>query len=76
MSVGGGETVDAMGNVVKNPDVLVNKRTGLPVQGGQQARPQGAAPTITADQAGKAVFDGLPKGAKYIGPDGRTYTKN
>jgi hypothetical protein len=77
MAVGGGETViDDLGNTVKNPDILVNKRTGQPVQSGQQAKPQGAAPTITADQAGKAVFDGLPKGAKYIGPDGRTYTKN
>jgi hypothetical protein len=42
MSVGGGETVvdPQSGLVIKNPDVLVNKRTGLPVQGGQQAPKQ------------------------------------
>jgi hypothetical protein len=79
MAVGGGETVvdPQSGLTVKNPDVLVNKRTGQPVSG-QQAKPAqaGAAPTITAYQTGKAAFDALPKGARYIGPDGRTYSKN
>jgi len=58
-------------------DRIINKRTGQPVSG-QQAKPAqaGAAPTITADQTGKAAFDALPKGARYIGPDGRTYSKN
>lgn len=72
MAVGGGESViDNMGNVVKNPDVLVNKRTGQPVNGGQ-AKPAQAGPvTIKND----ADFDALPKGAIYIGPDGKQYRK-
>ena len=50
MAVGAGETViDAMGTKVENPDMLVNKRTGLPVQSGQQA--QQRAPAVP--QAGE-----------------------
>ena len=60
MSVGGGETVDAMGNVVKNPDVLVNKRTGLPVQGGQQAPKQALPPK---DQLKAGTVYQTPRGA-------------
>jgi hypothetical protein len=62
MAVAGGETVDAMGNVVKNPDVLVNKRTGQPVQGGQQAKPQAqaGAPTVGTVKSGYRFKGGDP----------------
>jgi len=50
MAVGGGETVDARGFVTKNPDVLVNKRTGQPVQGGQGGQKQ-LPPMATNPQA-------------------------
>jgi hypothetical protein len=72
MSVGGGETVDAVGNVVKNPDVLVNKRTGQPAQGGQ-AKAQSAGPAAVKSPEDYAK---LPSGAVFIGPDGKQYRKN
>lgn len=63
MAVGGGETVvdPATGLVVKNPDMLVNKRTGQPVQGQAQKqavtaqRPVGAISKV-GDKT--AVWDG------------------
>jgi len=40
MAVNGGETViDNLGNKVRNPDILVNMQTGLPVNVGQGAKP-------------------------------------
>lgn len=40
MAVGAGETViDDLGNKIKNPDILVNKRTGQPVGSQQAAKP-------------------------------------
>lgn len=63
MAVGGGETVvdPATGLVVKNPDMLVNKRTGQPVQG--QAQKQAA-------QFPNAPATGTVKGGyRYTGGD-------
>jgi len=75
MAVSSGQSVDPVtGMVTKSPDIIVNKRTGQPVQG-QQVQAQGTA-KITPDAAGKAAFDAMPKGARYVGPDGKTYIKN
>lgn len=76
MAVGGGETVvdPATGLVVKNPDVLVNKRTGQPVQGqAPKQQSQAGAPVRINSQAER---DALPKGATYISPDGVTRIKS
>lgn len=75
IDVGGGETVvdPTTGLVVKNPDVLVNKRTGQPVSG-QQAKPAQAAGGPTTMKS-KADLDKLPTGAIYISPDGIPRTK-
>jgi len=65
MAVAGGQTVDAQGNITKQPDLIVNKRTGQPVQVGQQKaatampppnqRPVGATSTVNGKTA---VWDG------------------
>lgn len=44
-------------------------RASIPAPG---AVTKPAGPAITP----RAVYDKLPKGGKYVGPDGRTYTKN
>lgn len=64
MAVGGGETVvdPATGLVVKNPDVLVSKRTGQPVQG--QKQPQAAQPAPAEAGQRKA-------GTTYMLPNGK-----
>jgi hypothetical protein len=62
MAVAGGQTVDAMGNITKQPDLIVNKRTGQPVQGGQQAQaPKQALPPKDQLKAG-TVYQ-TPRGA-------------
>jgi hypothetical protein len=67
MAVSTGQSVDPVtGLVTKSPDLIVNKRTGQPVQGGQQAKPQGSMPPpnqrpvgATSTVNGKtAVWDG------------------
>ena len=63
MAVGGGETVvdPQSGLTVKNPDVLVNKRTGQPVSG-QQAKPAQAqsAPAAGTVKGGYRFKGGDP----------------
>jgi len=41
MTAGGGETLDARGNLIRSPDQIINKRTGQPVSGqaAQKAQP-------------------------------------
>ncbi|WP_448206496.1 lytic transglycosylase domain-containing protein [Azospirillum sp. sgz302134] len=41
----------------------------------QQQQPQGQPPRISADAAGKAVYDALPSGAVFVAPDGTTRRK-
>lgn len=71
MAVGGGESVvdPATGLVVKNPDVLVNKRTGQPVQG-QATKAQAALPPGMVRQVGtsggKPVYEDA-NGKRFMG---------
>jgi len=71
MVVGGGQEWDANAMAMRNvPQQLIDLRTGRPVTGGQQAPAQGPVKI-----ANDAEFDALPKGAIYIGPDGKKYQK-
>lgn len=66
---GGQETVEigGMPTVVKRPDRVLENATGRfidePTGGGK--------PQVTS----RAEYDKLPKGARYTGPDGKTYVK-
>jgi hypothetical protein len=54
MAVSSGQSVDAMGNVIRNPDQIVNKRTGQPVAS------NATLPKIGAINAGKVYLGGDP----------------
>jgi hypothetical protein len=65
MAVAGGQTVDPVtGMVTKSPDLVINKRTGQPVQGGQQA-PQKQAQAAPADATQRKA------GTTYMLPNGK-----
>lgn len=68
--VPGGQEVQEIGGMpttIKKPDRVFNNATGTFVeQPGQQT-----GPTATP----RAEYDKLPKGARYVGPDGKTYVK-
>ena len=58
--------------VLKGGQVLLDNQTGAfvrPTAGGDKGQTGGTPPTP------KAEYDKLPKGAKYVGPDGKTYVK-
>jgi hypothetical protein len=66
--VPGGSGVDpASGQIVREPSQVLDNQSGQFVQQGGQA----AAPKVTP----RADYDKLPKGARYVGPDGKTYVK-
>lgn len=70
MAVGGGETVvdAANGVVTKNPDVLVNKRTGQPAQGKQAQKstlPDGMVRQV-GTSGGKPVYEDA-NGKRFMG---------
>lgn len=68
--VPGGQEVQEIGGMpttIKRPDRVFNNATGTFVeQPGQQS-----GPTATP----RAEYDKMPKGARYVGPDGKTYVK-
>jgi hypothetical protein len=69
--VPGGQTVENVGGMpttVKAPDRVFDAQSGKFVD----AQPaQAAASAVTP----KAEYDKMPKGARYTGPDGKTYIK-
>jgi hypothetical protein len=71
MPVPGGQTVENIGGMpttVKAPDRVFDALSGKFVD----AQPaQAAKPAVTP----KAEYEQMPKGARYIGPDGKTYIK-
>jgi hypothetical protein len=79
MGIAGGQQVIDVGGipqVVTSAPMILNRRTGevrpatgQPVGGGQQ---MAQGPVKIANDA---EFDALPKGAIYIGPDGKRYQK-
>lgn len=69
--VPGGQEWDAAAGVMRNvPAGVINNQTGEFVGGGPKQQAQG--PAIVKNDAD---FDALPKGATYIGPDGKKYMK-
>lgn len=57
---------------IKGGQVLYNSATGEIVRPGDAGAAGGAgAPKVTP----KAEYDKMPKGARYVGPDGKTYVK-
>jgi len=70
---GGQVVVD--GQLVTQPGVIFNKRTGQPVNGGQGTQAQAAPANGMHAPTSKAEYDKLPPGAQYTHADGSTRTK-
>jgi hypothetical protein len=62
----GGQVVGEGGQIINVPDRVLDNQTGRYVE-------QGAAQPAAG--VTKAEYDKLPKGSRYVGPDGKTYTK-
>jgi hypothetical protein len=70
MAVGGGQEWDTQAGMMRNvPQRLIDLRTNTEVG---QRNASGDLPTVNS----KADMDKLPKGAQFIGVDGKLYTKN
>ncbi|MEO8391229.1 hypothetical protein [Polaromonas sp.] len=69
--VPGGQTVDATGQIVREPAQVLDNTTGQLIELGASRKTAGAPSKVTT----KAEFDRLAPGTTYIGTDGKTYKK-